>query len=180
MKSSIVKYLFIIVIISFTISAFAKNSEVASNESFNLVHWNVLKNMYQINGFFSKNPMSVQELKTNKQFNTILQKTFTPDSYVVLLDQNTRYIVFPDPHMIGKTLISLKNPSTLAIVKKSIDTDSCTRGFYTWIDNKEKYMVVCPLIGKTTDGFKLFYVYAMYTRSMPDYYLKTLKSSKLD
>lgn len=180
MKSSILKSIFIVFIMSFTISVLAKNANSVNSESFNLVHWNVLKNMYRINGYFSQNPMSVEELKTNKNFNTILQKTFTPDSYVVLLDQNTRYIVFPDPHLIGKTLISLNNPSTLAIVKKSIDTDSCTRGFYTWIDNKEKYMVVCPLIGKTKDGYKLYYVYAMYTRSMPDYYLKTLKSSKLD
>lgn len=180
MKSYIAKLIIFFFAIIFTISCFAQKVEIGSNESFNLVHWNVLKNMYKINGYLALHPMSVAEFKANKGFNAILQKTFTPDSYVVVLDQNTRYIVFPDPNLIGKTLISLHNASTLAIVKKSIDTESCTRGFYTWIDNQEKYMVVCPLIGKTTDGNKLFYVYAMYTRSMPDYYLKTLKNSRLD
>jgi len=70
---------------------------------------------------------------------------------------------------------------TIKIMQAAIKTNSCKRGFYTlWLDKQEKYMVACPVSVLTKDGNKLLYVYTIYTRHMPDYELKALKSNAQD
>lgn len=148
------------------------------NNDFSLVHWNILENMYKINSFVNEHKLTENELKTNPVFVKMLEATFTPDSYTALTNQNTVILMHPNKSLLGKKLSDVKYASpALRIINNSIKTNSCARGFYMWIDNEEKYMVVCPIIGKTKDGKKLYYSYTMYSRSMPAHYLKTLKEA---
>ena len=155
----------------------AKNNDT---KSFSLVHWNILRNIYKINGIIlenAKNPKTTAELITDPNFAALITKTFTPDSYTALLDQNTTALIHPNPLVIHKKISDQKSTSATQIIIDAIKKDDCTRGFYTWIDKQEKYMVACPIIGMTKNGDKLYYVYTMYTRSMPSYYIQTLKNS---
>lgn len=174
MKKNILIFLICFVYSNF---AFAQTNQVGKG-SFNLVHWNVLKNMYEINGYLDDHHNeTVKQLKSDASFLNPVMETFTPDSYTAVLDSNTEYYIHPNKDLIGKRLVNLNAPTALAIVNKAIKGETCSRGFYTWIDKQEKYMVVCPLIGHTKDNHKLYYAYTMYIRSMPSYYIETLKNS---
>ena len=175
MKRNFVRFICSI-ILSLTAVVAAQNDK----QSFRLVHWNVLKTMYEANSFIYNNESSIAKQISNTTFKTIVTKTSTPDSYTSIFDQNTTFYIHPNHTLLGIKLTSLKETDALNLVKKAINKNQCVRGFYTWIDDQEKYMVICPLIGKTKDGHKLYYAYTMYTRSMPEYYLKTLKNSELD
>jgi|GEM_PF-5766975 len=170
-----------VLFILLTTFSFAADSSFNSKDQFNLVHWNILKNTYKMNGYLYEHQLTEDELKADANFVKIFKVTFTPDSYPAILNENAITLIHPDPSLLGKKLSTIKDTKdALRIIKKAINKDTCTRGFYIWTDKEEKYMVVCPLIGKTKDGHKIFYVYTMYSRSMPDYYIKTLKSSHLD
>ena len=161
---------------------FAAVSSFAQNDkgSFQLVHWNILKVMYDANSFIHANKMTAQQLVDDPVFKKITTDVYTPDSYTVILDQSTTYYAFPQNKLVGKKLSTLKDgEQALRIIQKAIDGNQCARGFYVWIDQQEKYLVACPLVGTTTDGHKLYYAYTMHTRSMPEYYVKTLKNSVL-
>lgn len=173
-KKGIVAFVGLIMCI-LMLSAGAENDK---ENSFNLVHWNLLKNMYKLNEYVNANNLTTKELIASPAFVKILTATFTPDSYGALVDKNIIPRIHPDQSLIGKKLTEVPHSAAAAkIIKAAIKSDTCKRGFYIWIDKEEKYMVVCPIIGVTKDGNKLFYAYTMYTRSMPDYYLKTLKNS---
>ena len=147
--------------------------------SFNLVHWNVIKQMYRLGQYVYYHHETLKELQLDPKFLSIIDITFTPDSYAAVFDQNAITRIHPDNSIIGKKM-SVIDKDVSSLMEKSIKRDTCVRGFYIWIDKQEKYMVACPIIGKTKDGYKLYYGYTMYTRSIPDYYIKTLKNSVLD
>ena len=147
--------------------------------AFNLVHWNILKKVYQINSYMYTHHQSLARISSDHKFLSLLNETFTPDSYAAIFDQGTVTRIHPNKSIVGKKM-STVNQEVLAVMQKAIQRDTCVRSFYIWIDKEEKYMVVCPLIGETSDGYKLFYAYTMYTRSIPDYYMKTLKESVLE
>lgn len=157
------------------ITSFA--AETKSNW-FHLVHWNILKKMYQVNScLMAHEKATLNDLKNDKVFMDLVTETFTPDSYVGIVDQNGVFHLHPDKSLLGKQVSNVGNKDVVNLVQTAIRKDTCTRGFYIWIDNQEKYLVASPMVGKTADGYKLYYIYTMYTRSMPEYYLRTLKES---
>jgi len=150
-----------------------------SKGSFNLVHWNVMKQMYRLGQYVYYHHETLKALQKDPTFISIVNKPFTPDSYAAVFDQNTITRLHPDKSIIGKRMSTIDH-DVLILMNKAIKQDTCVRGFYFWIDKQEKYMVACPIIGKTKDGYKLYYAYTMYTRSIPDYYIKTLKNSVME
>lgn len=169
----------VLIIAMFAGVTIAKDATDDPKGTFNLVHWNILKQMYQLNGYVYVHRQSLSQTITDPKFLALVSRTFTPDSYAAVFDQNAIALIHPNAEVVGKNM-STVNLDGLRIFKKAMQHDTCVRGFYYWIDKQEKYMVICPIIGQTSDGYKLFYAYTMYTRSMPDYYIETLKNSALD
>lgn len=164
---------------SFVLLALMSNS-YAENNSYHLVNWNVLKNMHKINEYvFNHKDLTTKQLIADPGFVKIATATFTNDSYTAIFDKDTKAYIHKDPLLIGKKFSDIPGANvSLQVIKDAIKSNDCKRGFYTfWKDKQEKYMVVCPLAVPTKDGEKLYYVYTMYTRSIPDYYLKTLKNA---
>ena len=178
MKKYLTKFICGFVFALITLTAVAQSNEKGS---FQLVQWNVLKAMYKINSFVNEHKKTAQGYVADPVFKSLVVATFMPDAYNSVVDQNTTFYIHPRHELLGTKLSELKNGAeALRIVQDSITNDRCFRGFYMWIDNQEKYMVVCPLVGKTTDGYKLYVIYTVYTRSMPDYYLKSLKNAVME
>ena len=164
----------------FTIISFADVVEKDKDKYTHLVHWNVLKNLYKINEYVYDNREPLNDLVVDKNFTAIVNKTFTEGSSICVLDQDTIFRIHPAKELIGKKMSDLNTPDAIRIVNTAIENDTCARGFYKWTDKKEKYMMICPIAGTTKDGYKLYYLYMMYTSNMPGYYLKTLKKTAMD
>ena len=176
MKKVILAYL------SFILLAFMSNS-YAENNSYRLVNWNILKNMHKINEYvFKHKDLTTKQLIADPAFVKIATAVFTDDSYTAIFDKNTKAYIHKDPALVGKKFSDISNATvSIQIIKDAIKSNDCKHGFYTfWKDQKEKYMVVCPLSILTKDGEKLYYVYTMYAQSIPDFYLKTLKNAEKD
>lgn len=173
MKKIIVSVICFLTLGIFSTVSFAENAM----ESFEKMHLEVLKQMYHINNYLYTHHQNAKDLAASPDFEELVLASFTPDSYNALVDENTTYYLHPNKSIIGKKLTDLKDTNAALIVLKSIKDDSCTSGFYTWIDGQKKYMIVCPLSGTTKDGHKFYYFYTVYQRSIPDSYVKVLKKS---
>ena len=156
------------------------SSSYAKNNSYHLIHWNTLKNMHEINEYaFNHKDFTTKQLIADPEFIKIATATFTNDSYTAIFNKDTKAYIHKDPTLVDKKFSDISKANvSIQIIKDAIKSNDCKRGFYTfWKDGQEKYMVVCPLAVPTKDGEKLYYVYTIYTRSMPDYYIKTLKNA---
>lgn len=136
--------------------------------------------MHKINEYvFNHKNLTTQQLIADPEFVKITTATFTNDSYTAIVDKDVLVYIHKDKALIGKKMGDMPEASvTIQTINNAIKSNDCKRGFYTfWKDKQEKYMVVCPLAVPTKNGEKLYYVYTMYTRSMPSYYLKSLKDA---
>lgn len=177
MKKNIFAIFCSMILLLFTSFSFA-DTKANDGAGYYAVDWSLLLSLYKIDNYLSEHKMTITELSSDSDFVKMISATFTPDSNTALIDQNAKYIMHPDKSLIGKRMAEISGAGqALTIANEAIKDDTCSKGFYMWIDNTEKFMVVCPLVGKTKDGSKLYYFYTMHVRSMPQGYVKALKKS---